>query len=128
MTTEQTPLLASEAAESDHNLIYSRFSPRRKRTIVALIAWARFIPCTTFFFFAFGSWVFNVHMAPTDRAMTRFFTYCNPKSLPRPRSFLLFLKSRESLVQMFRSSGTRLPCFFVPPTEENSRTTVGQLA
>lgn len=47
MTTEQTPLLASEAApEADHNLIYSRFSPRRKHTIVALIAWTCFIPCT----------------------------------------------------------------------------------
>ena len=46
MTTEQTPLLASEAAaEADHNLIYDRFSPRRKGSIIALIAWTCFIPC-----------------------------------------------------------------------------------
>lgn len=49
MTAEQAPLLASEAAaEADHNLIYSRYSPRRKWTILALIAWASFIPCTFF--------------------------------------------------------------------------------
>jgi len=53
MTTEQSPLLASEAAaEAEHNLIYSRFSPRRKRGIVALIAWACFIP-----FFVSGSFI-----------------------------------------------------------------------
>ena len=48
MTAEQTPLLASEAAaEANHNLIYDRFSPRRKGSIVALIAWACFVPCRT---------------------------------------------------------------------------------
>jgi len=48
MTTEQTPLLASEAAaEVDHNRVYDRFSPRRKLTIVALVAWSSFILCTT---------------------------------------------------------------------------------
>ena len=52
MATEQTPLLASEAAaEADHNLIYDRYSPRRKGTIVALIAWACFIPCTSFWLY-----------------------------------------------------------------------------
>lgn len=53
MATEQSPLLATEeAAEADHNLIYSRFLPRRKQTIVALIAWACFIP-----FFVSGSFI-----------------------------------------------------------------------
>ena len=48
MTSEQSPLLASEqAGEADHNLIYLRFSPRRKHSIVALIAWAGFIPCAS---------------------------------------------------------------------------------
>lgn len=48
MASEQSPLLGSEeTAEADHNLIYSRFSPRRKHTIVALVAWAGFIPCAT---------------------------------------------------------------------------------
>jgi len=52
MSTEQTPLLASEAAtEADHNRIYDRFSPRRKLIIVALIAWSRFILCTIFWLF-----------------------------------------------------------------------------
>ena len=55
MATEQSPLLAPEtAAEADHNLIYSRFSPRRKRIIVALIAWACFIPCMSFLLFVQG--------------------------------------------------------------------------
>ena len=47
MTAEQTPLLASEAAEeAEHNRVYDRFSPRRKLTIVALVAWSCFILCT----------------------------------------------------------------------------------
>ena len=53
MATEQTPLLASEAVvEANHNVIYDRFSPRRKGTIVALIAWTCFIPCATLWLFA----------------------------------------------------------------------------
>jgi len=73
MTSEQSPLLASEqAAEADHNLIYLRFSPRRKHTIVALIAWAGFVPCTTRHF-SFG----RVHMTLTDHAGTIFFYPCD---------------------------------------------------
>jgi len=58
MTTEQSPLLASEtAAEADHNRIYDRFSPRRKLIIIALIAWSRFILCTI-------SWLFILLVQP----------------------------------------------------------------
>lgn len=51
--TEETPLLHSQAEdeeqvnaaeEIEHNLIYEKFSPWRKRIIVSIVSWAGFLP------------------------------------------------------------------------------------
>ena len=49
-STEETPLLTGTTSISDpeilkHDLLYQRFSPSQKRTIVALISYAAVIPC-----------------------------------------------------------------------------------
>lgn len=47
MSTEETPLLLpdpDQVAEEEHNVIYTKFSPRRKKTIVVIVSWAGFLP------------------------------------------------------------------------------------
>ena len=49
-STEETPILTGTTSISDpeilkHDLLYQRFSPSQKRTIVALISYAAVIPC-----------------------------------------------------------------------------------
>ena len=84
MATEQSPLLASEAAaEAEHNLIYSRFLPHRKRAIVALVAWACFIPCMSFhwpFKCTHGVWADTIFIARDSK-----FSLLAHSSRPFPR-------------------------------------------
>lgn len=111
MTTEETPLLASEAAtEADHNLIYDRFSPRRKHTIVALIAWSGFIPCMIFI----GDSSYRADMRDS-------------KSSSWARSSPLFLKLQKSLVQMSPSSGMYISRPSVLLVEEICQKIAGRL-
>ncbi len=43
MSSETIPLL-EEASSDDCEDVYSRFSPARKRTIVALVSWSALLP------------------------------------------------------------------------------------
>jgi hypothetical protein len=43
MASEETPLLVSDA-ELAHEALYNRFSPSRKRIIVALVSWSGILP------------------------------------------------------------------------------------
>jgi hypothetical protein len=47
--TERTPLVrglsVEEQEQQAHDLIYDRFTPKRKRTIVAMCAWGSVVPC-----------------------------------------------------------------------------------
>ena len=45
--TEESPLLTppSDSEISKHDLLYQRFSPSQKRTIVGLISYGAVIPC-----------------------------------------------------------------------------------
>jgi hypothetical protein len=49
--TERTPLVrgtsAEEREQQAHDAVYDRFTPARKRTIVALCAWGSLVPCTS---------------------------------------------------------------------------------
>jgi hypothetical protein len=45
--SEETPLLPQSVVEAQvHDALYDRFTPAKKRTIVALCAWAGLVPCT----------------------------------------------------------------------------------
>jgi hypothetical protein len=45
--SEETPLLRQSVVETQvHDALYDRFTPAKKRTIVALCAWAGLVPCT----------------------------------------------------------------------------------
>jgi hypothetical protein len=47
--TERTPLVrglsVEEQEQQAHDLVYDRFTPKRKRTIVAMCAWGSVVPC-----------------------------------------------------------------------------------
>ncbi|KAK0453764.1 MFS general substrate transporter [Armillaria borealis] len=60
MSSETIPLL-EEASSDDCEDVYSRFSPARKRTIVALVSWSALLPM-----FASGTFVPSIPQIATD--------------------------------------------------------------
>lgn len=40
---ERTPLLENDSGKAD--LLYDRFSPEKKRLIVAVVSWGGLVPC-----------------------------------------------------------------------------------
>lgn len=45
MTTEDTPLLQNE-----HDSVYERFSPQKKKVLVAIVSWGGLVACEPYFF------------------------------------------------------------------------------
>lgn len=57
MASENTPLL-----QSNHDLVYERFSPQKKRFLVAVVSWGLLVACKIHFAFWWGMVAKNINL------------------------------------------------------------------